>query len=110
MFLTSTLSVMLDTQTFAYGKRLDPASLKEKNDTCLAFRRDRKTENKSPSFADPTSLLRATKDRATKGARDSHNSFREFCRRISTPRLNTLLCFHLVPINVVISHEPDNDS
>ncbi len=26
-------------------------------------------------------------------------------RRISTPRLNTLLCFHLVPINVVISHE-----
>ena len=38
--------------------------------------------------------------------RDSHNSFREFCRRISTPRLNTSLCFHLVPINVVISHGP----
>ena len=37
--------------------------------------------------------------------RDSHNSFREFCRLISTPRLNTLLRFHLVPINVVISHE-----
>ncbi len=37
---------------------------------------------------------------------DSHNSFREFCRGISTPRLNTLLCFHLVPINVVISHGP----
>ena len=37
---------------------------------------------------------------------DSHNSFREFCRQISTPRLNTLLCFHLAPINVVISHEP----
>ena len=26
-------------------------------------------------------------------------------RRISTPRLNTLRCFHLAPINVVISHE-----
>ena len=38
--------------------------------------------------------------------RDSHNSFQEFCRGISTPRLNTLLCFHLVPINVVISHGP----
>ena len=38
--------------------------------------------------------------------RDSHNSFREFCRGISTPRLNTLLCVHLVPINVVISHGP----
>src|SRR3989344_4297582 len=38
--------------------------------------------------------------------RDSHNSFREFCRRISTPRLHALLRFHLVPINVVISHEP----
>ena len=37
---------------------------------------------------------------------DSQNSFREFCRSISTPRLNTLLCFHLVPINVVISHGP----
>jgi hypothetical protein len=41
-----------------------------------------------------------------KASRDSHNSFREFCRGISTPRLNTLLCFHLVPINVVISHGP----
>jgi hypothetical protein len=38
--------------------------------------------------------------------RDSHNSFREFCRRISTPRLHALLHFHLAPINVVISHEP----
>src|SRR3989344_6002474 len=47
---------------------------------------------------------------ATKGLRDSHNSFREFCRRISTPRLHALLRFHLVPINVVISHEPHNDS
>ena len=27
-------------------------------------------------------------------------------RRISTPRLNTLLCVHLEPINVVISHGP----
>ena len=27
-------------------------------------------------------------------------------RRISTPRLNTLRCLHLAPINVVISHEP----
>ena len=42
----------------------------------------------------------------TKSIRDSHNSFREFCRGISTPRLNTLLRFHLVPINVVISHGP----
>ncbi len=41
-----------------------------------------------------------------KASRDSHNSFREFCRGISTPRLNTLLCFHLVPINVIISHGP----
>ncbi len=41
-----------------------------------------------------------------KASRDSHNSFREFCRGISTPRLNTLLCFHLVPINVVISYGP----
>ena len=39
-------------------------------------------------------------------ARDSHNSFQEFCRIISTPRLKTLLPFHLVPINVVISHDP----
>ena len=38
--------------------------------------------------------------------RDSHNSFREFCRGISTPRLNALLHVHLVPINVVISHDP----
>ena len=30
---------------------------------------------------------------------------REFCRHISTPRLKALLPFHLVPINVVISHE-----
>ena len=37
---------------------------------------------------------------------DSQNSFREFCRRISTPRLKRLLSFHLVPINVVISHGP----
>ena len=28
-----------------------------------------------------------------------------FCRHISTPRLNALLHLHLVPINVVISHE-----
>ena len=28
-----------------------------------------------------------------------------FCRLISTPRLNALRRFHLVPINVVISHE-----
>ena len=33
-------------------------------------------------------------------------SFQEFCRGISTPRLNTLLRFHLVPINLVISHDP----
>ena len=32
--------------------------------------------------------------------------FKSSDRRISTPRLNTLLCFHLAPINVVISHEP----
>ena len=38
-------------------------------------------------------------------SRDSHNSFREFCRLISTPRLKRLLPFHLAPINVVISHE-----
>ena len=38
--------------------------------------------------------------------RDSHNSFREFCRGISTSRLNALLHFHLTPINVVISHDP----
>src|ERR1700739_69440 len=38
--------------------------------------------------------------------RDSHNSFREFCRGISTPRLNALLHLHLAPINVVISHGP----
>ena len=38
--------------------------------------------------------------------RGAHISFQKFCRRISTPRLNTLLCFHLAPINVVISHEP----
>ncbi len=29
---------------------------------------------------------------------------------ISTPRLHTLRCFHLEPINVVISHESHNDS
>ena len=38
--------------------------------------------------------------------RDSHNSFREFCRVISTPRLHSLQSFHLAPINVVISHGP----
>src|SRR3989338_9767728 len=52
----------------------------------------------------PTSSRRCVG--TTKGLRDSHNSFREFCRRISTPRLHALLRFHLVPINVVISHEP----
>ena len=31
-------------------------------------------------------------------------------RTISTPRLNTLLCFHLVPINVIISHGPQTIS
>ncbi len=46
----------------------------------------------------------------SKTIRDSHNSFREFCRRISTPRLHALLRFHLVPINVVISHEPQTIS
>ncbi len=29
--------------------------------------------------------------------------------RISTPRLNTLLHFHLAPINVIISHGSHND-
>ena len=38
--------------------------------------------------------------------RDSHNSFQEFCRGISTPRLNALQHFHLAPINVIISHGP----
>ena len=38
--------------------------------------------------------------------RDSHNSFREFCRIISTPWLKGLLPFHRAPINVVISHDP----
>ena len=32
-----------------------------------------------------------------------------FCWRISTPRLNTLLCLHLVPINVIVSHGPYDD-
>ena len=41
-----------------------------------------------------------------KRLRDSHISFREFCRGISTPRLHALLRFHLAPINVVISHGP----
>ena len=41
-----------------------------------------------------------------KRSRDSHNSFREFCRIISTPWLNALLHFHRAPINVVISHDP----
>ena len=45
-------------------------------------------------------------NKKTRALRDSHNSFQEFCRGISTPRLNTLLCFHLAPINVVISHGP----
>ena len=44
--------------------------------------------------------------RLRRAMRDSHNSFQEFCRRISTPRLHALLRFHLVPINVVISHDP----
>ena len=48
-------------------------------------------------------LLRSCELR--KGTRDSHNSYREFCRHISTPRLHALLHFHLAPINVVIFHE-----
>ena len=46
--------------------------------------------------------LRATNDRA------AQNSARE-TGHISTPRLNTLLCFHLEPINLVISEVPHND-
>src|SRR3989344_6091853 len=42
----------------------------------------------------------------TKDLRDSQNSFWEFCRDISTPRLKRLLAFHLAPVNVVISHDP----
>ncbi len=28
---------------------------------------------------------------------------------ISTPRLNTLLCVHLVPINVIVYNEPNGE-
>ena len=61
-----------------------------------------KSDKKDSKTMYPTTLLSELR-RVT---RDSHNSFREFCRRISTPRLHALLRFHLVPINVVISHEP----
>jgi hypothetical protein len=51
-------------------------------------------------------MLQATHTTCKETTRDSQNSFREFCRRISTPRLNALLRVHLVPINVIISHGP----
>ena len=38
--------------------------------------------------------------------RDSRFGLKERFRAISTGRLNTLLCVHLLPINVVVSHDP----
>ncbi len=40
---------------------------------------------------------------------DKQNSMQE-TGHISTSRLNTLLCLHLKPINLVISKESHNDS
>ena len=63
-----------------------------------------KTEGDTKSFRKHT--LRFAASQLTQGKRDSHNSFREFCRIISTPWLKGLLPFHRAPINVVISHDP----
>ena len=53
-----------------------------------------------------TQFRRNLQAKSCRALRDSHNSLREFCRGISTPRLSALLHVHLAPINVVISHGP----
>ena len=64
--------------------------------------------DEAPEQKEQTSPLKTKSDtrNGKQLLRDSHNSFREFCRGISTPRLHALLRFHLAPINVVISHGP----
>ena len=43
---------------------------------------------------------------ATEALKTSQEEFGQASRAISTARLNTLLCLHLRPINVVVYHGP----
>ena len=49
---------------------------------------------------------RLTNHRSMLLERDDEVGLKERFRAISTGRLNTLLCVHLLPINVVVSHDP----